>query len=90
MIISKLKKTAEDYIGEEVTDAVITVPAFFSDNARSATKKAGELAGLNVLRVIAEPTAALLSSNIDMNKEGKYMVVDFGGKQYCPHTSVAA
>lgn len=90
MIISKLKKTAEDYIGEEITDAVITVPAFFSDNARSATKKAGELAGLNVLRVIAEPTAALLSSNIDMNKEGKYMVVDFGGKQYCPHTSVAA
>lgn len=79
MIISKLKKTAEDYIGEEVTDAVITVPAFFSDNARSATKKAGELAGLNVLRVIAEPTAALLSSNIDMTKEGKYMVVDFGG-----------
>lgn len=79
MIISKLKKTAEDYIGEEITDAVITVPAFFSDNARSATKKAGELAGLNVLRVIAEPTAALLSSNIDMNKEGKYMVVDFGG-----------
>ena len=79
MIISKLKKTAEDYIGEEITDAVITVPAFFSDNARSATKKAGELAGLNVLRVIAEPTAALLSSNIDMTKEGKYMVVDFGG-----------
>jgi len=79
MIISKLKKTAEDYIGEEVTDAVITVPAFFSDNARSATKKAGELAGLNVLRVIAEPTAAILSSNIDMDKGGKYMVVDTGG-----------
>jgi molecular chaperone DnaK len=79
MIIGKLKKIAEDYIGEEVTDAIITVPAFFSDNARSATKKAGELAGLNVLRVIAEPTAALLSSNIDMNVGGKYMVTDFGG-----------
>lgn len=79
MILTKMKKIAEDYCGEEITDAVITVPAFFSDKARSATKLAGELAGLNVLRVIAEPTAALLSSNIDMNKGGKYMVVDFGG-----------
>lgn len=78
-ILSKMKKVAEDYLGEEVKDAVITVPAFFGDAARSATKLAGELAGLNVLRVIAEPTAAILSSNIDMKKGGKYMVVDFGG-----------
>lgn len=78
-ILSKMKKIAEDYVGEEVKDAVITVPAFFSDAARNATKEAGELAGLNVLRVIAEPTAAILSSNIDMKKGGKYMVVDFGG-----------
>ena len=79
MILTKMKKIAEDYLGHEVKDAVITVPAFFSDSARSATKLAGELAGLNVLRIIAEPTAALLSSNIDMKKGGKFMVVDFGG-----------
>ena len=79
MIIGKMKKIAEDYVGHEVKDAVITVPAFFSDKARNATKMAGELAGLNVLRIIAEPTAALLSSNIDMKKGGKFMVVDFGG-----------
>lgn len=79
MILSKMKKIAEDYLGHEVKDAVITVPAFFSDAARNATKLAGELAGLNVLRIIAEPTAALLSSNIDMKKGGKFMVVDFGG-----------
>ena len=79
MILAKMKKIAEDYLGHEVKDAVITVPAFFSDAARSATKLAGELAGLNVLRIIAEPTAALLSSNIDMKKGGKFMVVDFGG-----------
>ena len=79
IILAKMKKIAEDYLGEEVTDAVITVPAFFSDSAKSATKMAGELAGLNVLRIIAEPTAAILSSNIDMKKNGKYMVTDFGG-----------
>ena len=78
-ILGKMKKIAEDYLGEEVKDAVITVPAFFNDSARQATKTAGELAGLNVLRIIAEPTAAILSSNIDMQKGGKYMVVDFGG-----------
>ena len=83
MILSKMKKTAEDYLQEEVTDAVITVPAFFSDAARNATKKAGELAGLNVLRIISEPTAAILSSNIDMNKGGKFLVCDFGGKSVC-------
>lgn len=79
MIVAKMKKTAEEYLGEDVKDAVITVPAFFSDAAKAATKTAGELAGLNVLRIIAEPTAAILSSNIDMNKNGKYMVTDFGG-----------
>lgn len=79
MIVSTMKKTAEDYLGEEVKDAVITVPAFFSDKARAATKTAGELAGLNVLRVVAEPTAAILASNISMEEDGKYMVVDFGG-----------
>ena len=78
-IVGKMKKIAEEYLGTEVKDAVITVPAFFSDSARQATKQAGELAGLNVLRIIAEPTAAILSSNIDMQKGGKYMVVDFGG-----------
>jgi molecular chaperone DnaK len=79
MILMKMKKVAEDYLGDTVTDAVITVPAFFSDAAKSATKQSGELAGLNVLRIISEPTAALLASNIDQKKEGKYLVVDFGG-----------
>lgn len=78
-IVAKMKKVAEDYCGEEIKDAVITVPAYFNDAARQATKTAGELAGLNVLRIIAEPTAAILSSNIDKEKDGKYMVVDFGG-----------
>lgn len=78
-ILGKMKKVAEDYLGQEVKDAVITVPAFFGNAAKEATKMAGELAGLNVLRIIAEPTAAILSSNIDMKKGGKYMVVDFGG-----------
>lgn len=79
MILMKMKKVAEDYLGDTVTDAVITVPAFFSDAAKSATKQAGELAGLNVLRIISEPTASLLASNIDKKKDGKYLVVDFGG-----------
>ena len=79
MILSKLKKTAEDYLGTKVTDAVITVPAYFNDAQREATKKAGEIAGLNVRRIVAEPTAAILASNIDMEKGGKYMVVDYGG-----------
>lgn len=80
MILTKMKKVAEDYLGDTVTDAVITVPAFFSDAAKSATKQSGELAGLNVLRIISEPTAALLASNIDKKKDGKYLVVDFGGE----------
>lgn len=79
MILSKMKRPAEDYLGEKVTDAVITVPAYFNDAQRDATKKAGEIAGLNVLRIIAEPTAAILASNIDMKKGGKYMVLDYGG-----------
>ena len=80
MIIGKMKKIAEDYLGEEVTDVVITVPAYFDEKARNSTKTAAEIAGLNVLRIIAEPTAALLSSNIDMEKGGKYMVADYGGQ----------
>lgn len=79
MILTKMKQTAEAYLGEEVTDAVITVPAYFNDAQRDATKKAGEIAGLNVRRILAEPTAAILASNIDMEKGGKYMVVDYGG-----------
>ena len=79
MIVAKMKASAEAYLGETVKDAIITVPAFFGNEAREATKKAGEIAGLNVLRVISEPTAAILASGIDMEKEGKYMVVDYGG-----------
>ena len=79
MIVAKMKSIAENYLGEEVKDAVITVPAFFGNEAREATKKAGEIAGLNVLRIVAEPTAAILASGIDMKKGGKYMVVDYGG-----------
>jgi len=76
-ILGALKKLAEDYAGCEIKDAVITVPALFSDNARQATKAAGELAGLNVLRIINEPTAAALASNL--TESGVYMVTDFGG-----------
>lgn len=76
-ILSALKKMAEDYTGDEIKDAVITVPAMFDDNQRNATKEAGTLAGLNVMRIIAEPTAACLASKLD--KSGKYMVVDYGG-----------
>lgn len=79
MILGKLKTNAEAYLGQTVKDAVITVPAFFGNEAREATKKAGEIAGLNVLRIIAEPTAAILASGIDLTKDGKYMVVDYGG-----------
>ena len=80
MILAKCKADAESFLGEKITEAVITVPAFFSDAAKSATKQSGELAGLNVLRIISEPTAALLASNIDKKKDGKYLVVDFGGE----------
>ena len=79
MILSKMKQIAEDYLQETVTDAVITVPAYFNEAQREATKKAGEIAGLNVRRIVAEPTAAILASNIDMEKGGRFMVVDYGG-----------
>lgn len=79
MIVNEMKKVAEDYVGEKITDAVITVPAWFGDSARTATKTAGELAGLNILRVIAEPTAAILSSKfVDDKKDQTIAVFDFG------------
>lgn len=79
MIIGKMKKVAEDYVGEEIKDAVITVPAWFGDAARTATKTAGELAGLNVLRVINEPTSAALAANLMEDKKDKTVaVVDSG------------
>lgn len=78
-ILNKMKKTAEDYLGETVTDAVITCPAWFDNAAREATKLAGEMCGLNVLRIINEPTAAILASNITVTKkEQKVMVADIG------------
>src|SRR3989339_2040905 len=80
MVLQKMKKTAEDYLGQEVTDAVITVPAYFSDSQRQATKKAGEIAGLNVKRIINEPTAASLAYGLDKrNREIKVAVFDLGG-----------
>lgn len=79
MILTEMKSTAEAYLGETVTDAIITVPAYFNAAQRKATQDAGKIAGLNVLRVIAEPTAAILASGIDIKKGGKYMVVDYGG-----------
>lgn len=79
MIVGKMKKIAEDYLGETVDRAIITVPAYFGDKARAATKLAGELAGLKVERVIAEPTAAILAANLDMKKGGKYIIADVGG-----------
>ena len=80
MILQKMKKTAEDYLGQEVTEAVITVPAYFSDAQRQATKEAGEVAGLNVRRIINEPTAASLAYGLDkMNKDMKVAVFDLGG-----------
>jgi molecular chaperone DnaK len=74
-----LKKTAEDYFGEKVTDAVITVPAYFDDSQRQATKDAGKIGGLNVLRIINEPTAASLAYGLDKKKEGTIAVFDLGG-----------
>ena len=80
MILQKMKKTAEDYLGQEVTDAVITVPAYFSDSQRQATKEAGQIAGLNVRRIVNEPTAAALAYGIDKtNKDMKIAVFDLGG-----------
>jgi len=79
MILQKMKQTAEDYIGEKVTDAVITVPAYFNDSQRQATKDAGQIAGLNVLRIINEPTAASLAYGLDRKKNEKIAVFDLGG-----------
>ena len=80
MILQKMKKTAEDYLGQKVTDAVITVPAYFSDSQRQATKEAGEIAGLNVKRIVNEPTAAALAYGLDKaKKDMKIAVFDLGG-----------
>ena len=80
MILQKMKKTAEDYLGQEVKDAVITVPAYFSDSQRQATKEAGAIAGLNVRRIVNEPTAAALAYGVDKsNKDMKIAVFDLGG-----------
>ncbi len=79
MILQKMKQTAEDYLGETVTDAVITVPAYFDDSQRQATKDAGQIAGLNVLRIINEPTAASLAYGLDKKKDERIAVYDLGG-----------
>ncbi len=79
MVLQKMKKTAEDYLGQEVSDAVITVPAYFSDSQRQATKEAGQIAGLNVQRIVNEPTAAALAYGVDKaNKDMKIAVFDLG------------
>ena len=79
MILGKLKQAAEDYLGEKVTDAVITVPAYFNDSQRQATKDAGQIAGLNVLRIVNEPTAAALAYGLDQKKDETIAVFDLGG-----------
>jgi molecular chaperone DnaK len=79
MILTKMKQTAEDYLGEKVTDAVVTVPAYFNDSQRQATKDAGQIAGLNVLRIINEPTAASLAYGMDKKKDETIGVYDLGG-----------
>ena len=79
MILQKMKQTAEDYLGEPVTEAVVTVPAYFDDSQRQATKDAGQIAGLNVLRIINEPTAASLAYGLDKKKDERIAVYDLGG-----------
>ena len=80
MVLQKMKKTAEDYLGQEVTEAVITVPAYFSDSQRQATKEAGQIAGLEVKRIVNEPTAAALAYGVDKaHKDMKIAVFDLGG-----------
>lgn len=82
IVLQKMKKTAEDYLGCAVTEAVITVPAYFNDSQRQATKEAGEIAGLTVKRIINEPTAASLSYGLDKSDEDRIIAVfDLGGKQ---------
>ena len=78
-ILMKLKKDAEGFLGEEVTDAVVTVPAYFNDAQRQATKDAGKIAGLNVLRIINEPTSAALAYGLDNGNPQKVLVYDLGG-----------
>lgn len=82
MVLQKLKQTAEDYLGEKVTDAVVTVPAYFNDAQRKATKEAGEIAGLNVRRILNEPTAASLAYGLDDDKDQTVAVYDLGGGTY--------
>src|SRR6185436_20076703 len=80
MVLQKMKKTAEDYLGQAVTEAVITVPAYFNDSQRQATKEAGEIAGLTVRRILNEPTAAALAYGLDKDKhDHKIAVFDLGG-----------
>ena len=79
MVLHLMKEIAEDYLGEKVSDAIVTVPAYFDDSQRQATKDAGQIAGLNVLRIINEPTAAALAYGLDKNKMGKIAVFDLGG-----------
>lgn len=84
MVLTKMKQTAEDYLGEPVNNAVITVPAYFNDQQRQATKDAGRIAGLNVLRIINEPTAAAIAYGLDNpdQKEKNVLIFDCGGKLY--------
>jgi len=83
-VLQKLRKCAEDYLGEDVTQCVVTVPAYFSDNQRQATENAVKIAGMECVRIINEPTAAALAYGIDKSdKDMKVVVFDFGGKQYC-------
>src|SRR6201996_6073096 len=79
MILTKLKTAAEDFLGEKVTKAVITVPAYFNDAQRQATKQAGEIAGMEVVRIINEPTAAALAYGLDKKKDETIAVYDLGG-----------
>src|SRR5690349_16886484 len=82
MVLQKLKQSAEDYLGSKVEKAVITVPAYFNDAQRQATKDAGKVAGLDVLRIVNEPTAAALAYGLDKKKEEKVAVFDLGGGTY--------
>lgn len=83
MVLTKMKETAEAYLGEEIKDAVITVPAYFNDSQRASTKDAGVIAGLNVKRIINEPTAAAIAYGLDKKGEGEMniLIFDLGGKQ---------
>src|SRR5262249_57761547 len=79
MILQKMKQTAEDYLGEKVSEAVVTVPAYFNDAQRQATKDAGRIAGLDVKRILNEPTAAALAYGLEKKKDEKIAVYDLGG-----------